>query len=190
MTAFFSAGWTGMSLIEDINRGILDRLLASPAQRAAVSLGGVVSNALSIVLQALVIVGLGIAAGARPHNGAPGILLVLLVAVLIGSCFSALSNALALVTRQEESLIGAVQMLLLPLTFLSAAFMQRNLLPSWIQWLARFNPMSWAVDAARAAVSAHADWGLVGSRIGFLAALSVACSVLATRAFGAYQRAL
>src|SRR5262249_17420654 len=51
MTAFFSAGWTGMSLIEDMNRGILDRLLASPASRAAVSLGGVVSNAFSIVIQ-------------------------------------------------------------------------------------------------------------------------------------------
>jgi ABC-2 type transport system permease protein len=50
--------------------------------------------------------------------------------------------------------------------------------------------MNWAVDAARAAVSSGADWGLVGSRIGFLTALSVACSVLATRAFGAYQRGL
>ena len=190
MTAFFSAGWTGMSLIEDINRGILDRLLASPARRAAVSLGGVISNALSIVAQALIIVGLGIAAGAHPHNGVLGIGTLLLVAVLIGSAFAALSNALALVTRREESLIGAVQMLLLPLTFLSATFMQRSLLPGWIQWVARFNPMNWAVDAARAAISSGADWGLVGSRIGFLAALSLGCSLLATRAFGVYQRSL
>ena len=190
MTAFFSAGWSGMALIEDINRGILDRLLASPARRTAVSLGGVVSNALSIVVQALVIVGLGVAAGARPHNGVLGIGTLLLVAVLIGSAFAALSNALALVTRQEESLIGAVQMLLLPLTFLSATFMQRSLLPDWIQSVARFNPMNWAVDAARAGISSGADWGLVGSRIGFLAALSLACSALATRAFRVYQRSL
>ncbi|HEY2935589.1 MAG TPA: ABC transporter permease [Gaiellaceae bacterium] len=166
------------------------RLLASPARHTAVSLGGVVSNALSIVVQALVIVALGVAAGARPHNGVLGIATLLLVAVLIGSAFAALSNALALVTRREESLIGAVQMLLLPLTFLSATFMQRSLLPGWIQWVARFNPMNWAVDAARAAISSGADWELVGSRLGFLAALSLACSVLATRAFGAYQRSL
>jgi hypothetical protein len=34
------------------------------------------------------------------------------------------------------------------------------------------------------------DWGLVGSRLGLLAALAVLCSVFATRAFGSYQRSL
>jgi hypothetical protein len=34
------------------------------------------------------------------------------------------------------------------------------------------------------------DWGLVGSRIGLLVALVVACAAFATRAFGTYQRSL
>ncbi len=40
-----------------------------------------------------------------------------------------LSNAMALVTRQEESLIGAVQFVVLPASFLSSGMMASNLLP-------------------------------------------------------------
>jgi len=47
-------------------------------------------------------------------------------------------------THQRETLIGIVTMVTLPLTFLSAALMQQNLLPGWIRWLARFNLVNWA----------------------------------------------
>jgi hypothetical protein len=36
----------------------------------------------------------------------------------------------------------------------------------------------------------HADWALVASRLGLLLALAAVSAVLATRAFGAYQRSL
>jgi ABC-2 type transport system permease protein len=78
----------------------------------------------------------------------------------------------------------------LPLTFLSSAFMQPNLVPGWIREVSRYNPGNWAAQASRSAAIDKMDWSLIGSRIGLLAALLLISSFLATRAFRAYQRSL
>ncbi|HZE06477.1 MAG TPA: ABC transporter permease [Solirubrobacteraceae bacterium] len=104
--------------------------------------------------------------------------------------FGALSNGFGLIMRQEEALIGAVQFIVLPLTFLSSTFLATNLIPTWMQHVADFNPVNWAVVAGRTATSAHPDWGLAASRAGFLSALLVACLAFATNAFRSYQRSV
>jgi ABC-2 type transport system permease protein len=81
-------------------------------------------------------------------------------------------------------------MVTLPLVFLSGALMQQSLLPGWIQWIARFNPVNWAAQAGQSATAAHADWGLIATRTGFLAVLLLASAAFATRAFNAYQRSI
>jgi ABC-2 type transport system permease protein len=86
--------------------------------------------------------------------------------------------------------IAASNFILLPLTFLSSAFMQRDLVPGWIQTVAKYNPVEWTVQAGREALTATPDWSLVLSRLGLLVALTIACTWLATRAFRAYQRAI
>ena len=87
-------------------------------------------------------------------------------------------------------MIAASNFVLLPLTFLSSAFMQRDLVPGWIQSVARYNPVEWTVQAGREALTVSPDWGLVLSRAGLLAALCVACTWLATRAFRSYQHSI
>ncbi len=93
-------------------------------------------------------------------------------------------------TGQEEALIGAVQFVLLPLTFASSAFLASNLIPHGIRVVSDFNPLNWAVVAGRAATSTNVDWGTVASRAGFLAALMAVCLAFATRAFRAYQKSV
>ena len=39
MTALFSSGWGGMGMIEDINRGVVDRFLVTPAHRGSMIAG-------------------------------------------------------------------------------------------------------------------------------------------------------
>jgi ABC-2 type transport system permease protein len=82
------------------------------------------------------------------------------VSALLGATFGALSNGFGLIMRQEEALIGATQFILLPLTFPSSTFLAVNLIPKWMQRVADFNPVNWAVTAGRTATSAHPDWGL------------------------------
>jgi ABC-2 type transport system permease protein len=190
MTAISSAGWNGMAFIDDMRSGVMDRLLVSPVWRSALNVGNLVYGALTTIVQSLIIVGVGLAVGAHFPNGVGGVAILILVACLLSAGFAALSNALALVVRQEETLIAAVTSVILPLTFLSSTFMQASLMPHWIRELSRYNPVNWAAQAGRAAALGPSDWGLVAERIGLLAALLLVASILATRAFTAYQRSL
>jgi ABC-2 type transport system permease protein len=187
MSALFSSGWSGMATIEDINRGVTDRLLVSPVRRGALIGGRVAQAAVVIVLQSLIMVLIALAVGASFPGGVLGVIVLILVAALLGSGLAALSNALALVTRQEESLIGAVTFLVLPLTFLSTALVSHDLMPGWMQTVASVNPVDWAIEAGRSATAASPDWGLIATDVGLLAVLLALCGALATRAFRSYQ---
>ncbi len=190
MTALFSAGWSGMGMINDMDRGVMDRFLVSPVNRSSLIIGPLAQAALSVAIQAVIIVGLALAVGASFPGGVPGIAVLLLVAVLLAASMGALSNAVALTTRQEETLVGLVQFVVLPLTFLSAAFMQLDLIPGWMQEVAKYNPVNWAVEAGREAVGAEIDWGFVAERVGLLLGLAIVCIWVATRAFRSYQRSV
>ena len=190
MTAMFSSAWSGMALIEDINRGVTARFLVSPVRREALIAGRILKEAVVVVIQSLIIVALALIVGASFPGGVAGIAALFAVSALLGATFGALSNGFGLIMRQEEALIGAVQFIVLPLTFLSATFLAANLIPHWMQKVADFNPVNWAVVAGRSAVSANADWGLIAARAGLLVALLALSVAFATRAFHSYQRSV
>ncbi|HUJ55065.1 MAG TPA: ABC transporter permease [Gaiellaceae bacterium] len=185
MSALFAGGWHGMGYIEAMDRGIMDRFLVTPAWRGALVAAGFLYGAVVIVVQSLVIVAVAFAAGASFSAGQ--VLAMFVLAILLGGGVAALSDALALVARQEETLIGAVQFVILPATFLSSGMMASDLLPGWIGDVARFNPVNWAVVGARVG---SADWTIVGERAAWLAALLLVCAWLATRALRVYQRSV
>jgi ABC-2 type transport system permease protein len=190
MLAVFSAGWTGMGFVEDINDGVMDRMLASPVWRGALNAGTVAYGAFTVVIQTALIVLIALALGAHFTGGVGGVLLLILIAALLGAVFASLSNAVGLLARQRETVIGAVTFVQLPLTFLSVALMQRSLLPHWIRTVAAYNPVNWAVEASRSAAMEKIDWSLVLTRISLLTALLLVSAFLATRAFAKYQRSL
>ncbi|WP_029430817.1 ABC transporter permease [Blastococcus sp. URHD0036] len=190
MTALFSSGWAGTVYIEDMERGVMDRLLASPVRRGAMMIGTLAYQALTTAVQTLIVLGIALLAGARFPGGLAGAGVTLLAAGLISVVVASLSNALALLLRQQEALIGISQFIVLPLQFLSSAVMDTRLSPDWVATIARYNPVDWAVVAAREALSATPDWAVVGERIGLLTALAAGMAWLATRAFGTYQRSL
>ena len=190
MTAFSSAGWSGMSIINELERGTMDRLLVSPMIRAAMIAGRLAQAGLQILLQSLIIIALALVTGATFPGGVVGLIALMAVGVVLGCAFGGLSNALALVLREEQSVIGANTMLLLPLTFLSTAFLPKQLMPDWIQKASAFNPVNWAIEAGRTLTSSSTDWGLVGSRSAWLLLFLLVAGALATRAFRVYQRSV
>jgi len=172
MTALFSSGWAGTVSIEDMNRGVMDRFLASPVRRGALIAGTLAYQAATTVVQTVV---------------------VLVVAVLISVIMASFSNALALLLRSQEALIGVSQFVVLPLQFLSSALMATALAATWVAAAARVNPVDWAVVASREALSPGADgtdWQSVAGHLGLLGGLAFVMAWLATRAFRAYQRSL
>ncbi len=190
MLAVFSAGWTGMGFVEDIHSGVMDRMLATPVWRGALNVGTVLYGAVMVMVQTVLIVLIALVLGADFKGGIGGVLLLILIAALLGAVFASLSNGVGVLARQRETVIGAVTFVQLPLTFLSAALMEPDLLPGWIRTIAKFNPVNWAVEAGRSAAMQKIDWGLVASRVGLLVALLIVAATLATRAFNKYQRSL
>ena len=188
MTALFSNGWTGMSIIDDLDSGVMDRFLVSPVKRSALMNGPLASASLSTVVQTLIILGLAVISGARFGGGVAGVAVMIGCAVLLGWSIGAFSNGVALIVRRRESVIAMVQFIVLPATFLSGAIMHTGLTPEWIQQVARYNPVNWASQAGREALASNPDWGFVAIRLVLLLGVALACSLLATRAFSSYQK--
>ena len=189
MTALFSSGWSGMSMIEDIDRSIMDRFLATPMHRSASSPASTPTR-WSRWRPAAIIGGLAWLLGARFEGGLLGYAALTACAMLVGATVAAFSDAMALVLRQRESVIGINTLITLPLTFLSAAFMPLALVPGWISTAAHFNPVNWAVEAGRSALGANPDWALILPRMGGLLAVALAATWFGTWAFRSYQRSI
>jgi ABC-2 type transport system permease protein len=190
MTAMWSAGWAGTSFIQDMDRGVMDRNLTSPVRRGALITGSLAYQAVTTVIQSVIVIGIALVSGARFDGGVSGLLVLIVFAVLLALSFAALSDAVALLVRQQEALIGVSQFLTTPLTFLSSVLMAAALMPGWVADAARFNPVDWAAAGGREVLSANPDWGLVGRDLGLLLALMLIMAWLATRAFRAYQRSV
>ncbi|HET6867903.1 MAG TPA: ABC transporter permease, partial [Solirubrobacteraceae bacterium] len=133
MTALMGSAWSGMALIDDLNRGVTARFLVSPVRREALIAGRILKEAVVVVIQSLIIVVLALIVGASFPGGVAGVTALFVVSALLGATFGALSNGFGLIMRQEEALIGAVQFIVLPLTFLSTTFLAANLIPSWMR---------------------------------------------------------
>ncbi|MEU8223792.1 ABC transporter permease [Kribbella sp. NPDC048915] len=190
MTAMMTAGWSGTSFIQDMERGVMDRLLASPVSRGGLMAGQLLSNATTTMIQTILVFAIGFAAGARYDGGIGGYVVTIVASILVGLAFGSLSNAAALLTRQQEALIGIFQFVTLPLTFLSSIMINPEVAPHWVNVAARFNPVDWATVAARESLAADPDWSSVGRHAAYLLVFTLIVGWLSTRAFRAYQRSV
>ncbi|WP_126664040.1 ABC transporter permease [Haloterrigena salifodinae] len=158
-TALIAATTSGIGQVDDIENGMFEKMLVSPMHRGAVFLGKSLSEIIRIVAQVSIILALGyvllyLDTGASPgeyvQTGFLGAVGIVLVAILFSIWFTAISNVVALITRDQESTIIAVNVLQFPLLFLSSAFVPIEALPEWVQTIAALNPITYGVDAARA----------------------------------------
>ncbi len=190
MSALSTSMWSGMTVLEEIDRGVMDRFLVLPLHRSAIINASVVMQSLMTTVQSLIIVALGWAAGAHYAGGVAGVLVLIAASVLIAVVFSAFSNTVGMLARQRETIIGINTFLLLPLTFLSSAFIVTALMPHWMRNVADGNPVNWALEAGRAAMSASPDWSRVLAWGGGLALLATAVTALSVLTFRAYQKSV
>ena len=141
---------SGIGLVNDIEEGMFEKVLVTPMNRTAVFAGKTAAEVLRIAAQTAIILGLGVALGAEIATGIVGALGIIGVGIVFSLWFVSLSNSLAVITRDQESTIIAMNLLQFPLLFLSSAFLPLEALPEWIRTFARYNPITYGVDAARA----------------------------------------
>jgi len=147
--ALAAAITSGIGLVNDIENGMFEKVLVTPMNRTAVFLGKTAAEVFRIAIQIAIILVLGLFLGAEIVTGLPGAIGIVAVGILFSLWFVAFSNALAILTRDQESTIIGANLLQFPLLFLSSAFLPLSALPGWIQTFARINPVTYGVDAAR-----------------------------------------
>ena len=145
MTAFFSGTWAGMGTIEDLDRGVIERFLATPAHRTAIVYARVLQSAVVASVQALIILVVGLFLGAT-NGGTLGWLVIGISAFLVAAGFSGISNGIALLTRQEATMIATANFIGLPLLFFSSILIAANLIPAWMRSLSLANPVEWVSE--------------------------------------------
>ena len=188
MNAMSGNMWAGMSMIEEIERGTLNRFLVAPASRLAIMNATVAEQAVSTTVQTLIIVVLGYAGGARYPGGLPGIVVLTLAAILVGVLWGALSNMTGMLLRSREAIIGVYTFFMLPLMFLSTAFIQASFMPGWMQAIASRNPLNWEVQAGRSVLSANPDWAGVAIRCGGILTLALIAIAISVTTFRSYAK--
>jgi len=181
MTGFFAAAFAGFGLVAEIRSGVVERMRVTPMSRFAMLAGRSLRDVTILMAQALVIVVVSIPFGLELVPG--GIALTFIIVALVGLTFGLLSYTLALVFKSEDALAPVVQGLALPLLLLSGIFLPMTFAPDWLQTLSSLNPLTHAVDAARALF--NGQWAepeiLIGGTV--MTVLSVLALWVASRAF-------
>lgn len=186
MIALFGTSMTGANLQYEMQTGAYERILASPLSRPSILVGRALKEFTPLVAQAVVIVLVCLPFGFRLHPA--HVLVGLLVLGVFGIGLGALSYALAIATRKAEWMFWTVQQsLLFPLLILSGMMLPLEAGPGWMQTVARFNPLTYIVEAERALFSGtFADpavgWGALAAVVTCAVGIAVGVRALSSTA--------
>jgi ABC-2 type transport system permease protein len=152
MTVLFGASQSGVGWVRDLQTGFLPRLLRTPASPAALLAGKLAADVARLLLQAGAVLALGALLGARLRFAPAALASALLCLALFAAAFAALSCAVALTARAQEAMGTFVHLVNMPLLFTSTALVPARHMPDWLAAVARWNPLTLAVDAWRGAL--------------------------------------
>jgi len=160
--ALFGSAFVGFGLIAELRYGVVERMRVTPMSRTAMLLGRSLRDVVLLLLQALIMIVLAIPFGL--HIDPFAILVTFGMLSLIALVMAPASYAVALVLKSEDAFAPVVQGVTMPLLLLSGILLPMALAPDWLRFLSTINPLTHAVDAARALF--NSDWGNPEIRIG------------------------
>jgi ABC-2 type transport system permease protein len=148
LAASIGGGAAGLSLVSDIESGYLQRQLAMPIRRSALVISLVIVAALQVVLQATLVILVGLLLGAESATGVLGLLCVLGLAFVWGAGFAAYSIAVAISSRDIQ-VTAAANLIFIPLIFFSPLLVPYRYLEPWMQAAADVNPTRYVMEGMR-----------------------------------------
>jgi len=161
MVAFASvtaAMFSGTGIIFDKQLGILQRVLSTPISRRSVFLSSLTFRGILTLIPAFLVVGfalllahvpdvagLTVGSGVTVLNAAQ----FLAAALVLSVAFTALFLSFGFAAQRIESYFGVVTILQLPILLTSNAMYPTSIMPTWLQYIVAFNPISLAVNIMR-----------------------------------------
>ncbi|MFE7406925.1 ABC transporter permease [Isoptericola sp. NPDC057559] len=140
---------TGLSIVQDMKKGVFDRFRSMPVPRASMLLGSVLADAVRYVIALAVLFGVGYALGFRVETGLLPTLAACGLAIVLGFSLSWLTVLVAVLLR-DEVMVSTVGFLLpFPLVFGTGMAAPVETMPGWLQSWAAVNPVSRAIEAGQ-----------------------------------------
>jgi ABC-2 type transport system permease protein len=177
----FGAAFVGFSIIADWRYGVIERFRVTPVSRLAILAGRVLRDVLTLLVQAVVLVLAGVAFGMRPPIA--GVLIGLGFIAVTAVSLASISYMIGLLTKSEDILAPALNMVVVPLMLLSGIMLPMTLGPGWLQGIARATPFRYIIDAMREAFYSHYFNTIMVEGIAVVVGMAVICLWLASRAF-------
>ncbi len=147
LLVLFGAIFSTFSVIDDRHEGFLQGVLVAPVGRGAIVLGKVLGGATLAWLQGMLVLMLaplaGVTLSLETVLAAAGVLALLAVAM------TSLGFAFAWKIDSTQGYHAIMNVVLLPMWFLSGAFFPVAGAPTWLEWIMRLNPLSYGTMAFR-----------------------------------------
>ena len=145
----FGSGQTALGLVEDLEKGVVDRFRSLPMARSAVLAGrtgaDLARNAVVIGLMVLV----GALLGFRYQTSFPRFLAGYLLALGFAHALSWVMATVGLLVRTPEAVQSAVFLPVFPLVFASSVFLPTATMPSWLRAFADHQPLTVVTNSLR-----------------------------------------
>jgi ABC-2 type transport system permease protein len=148
-TILLTASNTGVGIASDMKQGLVDRFRSLPIAQSAVLVGrtngDAVNNLIVIVLMSLT----GLLMGWRIRSSFTEAVLAYVLLILFAYAASWVTATVGLIVKSPQVVGNVMLMILLPLTFISNAFVPTEGLPTVLRVIADWNPVSTVVEACR-----------------------------------------
>ena len=149
-SVLFTAVFSGISMVWDREFGFLREMLVAPVSNTAIMLGKCLGGATVATLQSMVILAMAGLVGV-PYD--PLMMIELLgLLFLMAFMVCAIGLVLAARTKQIQTAMPMVQLVITPMMFLSGALFPLAALPVWLAVVTRLNPLTYAVEPMRSVV--------------------------------------
>jgi ABC-2 type transport system permease protein len=180
--SLFASINAGTSLARDVETGFMKRLALTPMRRSALLIGNLSGVMVVTLIAAAVYLAVGFAAGLSVKAGAPGVLVMVILATLIALAFASLGAFVGLRTGSGEAVQGVFPLFFVFL-FLSSSSLPRDLIEQdWFRTIATYNPVSYLFEGLRSLVLFGWDGEALALGFGIAAAIAVIALIGAERA--------
>ncbi|OLZ70868.1 ABC transporter [Streptomyces sp. IMTB 2501] len=148
-TVTFATAGAGAGIADDMHKGLIDRFRSLPMTRGAVLTGRTIADLAQTALTLVVLAVVALIVGWRTHENLGKVLAGFGLLLLLGYAFSWIGALIGLSVRTPEAATSGGLIWLFPLTFISNAFVDANMMPSFLRHIAEWNPFSATVQACR-----------------------------------------
>jgi ABC-2 type transport system permease protein len=147
IAVMFTAMFSAASIVWDREFGFLREMLVAPVRRSSIVIGKVLGGATVASFQGVILI---VLAGAVHVPYDPLMILGIFgLQLVLAFSITAFGVMVAARIRQMQSFMGLMQMVVMPMFFISGAMFPVTHLPGWLAVLNRLDPLTYAVDPMR-----------------------------------------